>query len=141
MIKVVSKKRILFISFAFVLFFNNVIGQKTVNLDTIENTVYLGKFKLKTPSLFKSKYTYDPVLNKYIYSTKLGDIDVGMPIVLTPEEYRKDVVSSAMTGLAASLAPLDAMIAELGENLGIDIPEPAVAASTDTSGFKLKGVK
>ena len=59
----------------------------------------------------------------------------------TPEEYRKDVVSSAMTGLAASLAPLDAMIAELGENLGIDIPEPAVAASTDTSGFKLKGVK
>ena len=37
-------------SFAFVLFFNNVIGQKTVNLDTIENTVYLGKFKLKTPS-------------------------------------------------------------------------------------------
>jgi len=47
----------------------------------------------------------------------------------TPEEYRKDVVSSAMTGLAASLAPLDAMIAELGENLGIDIPEPAVAAA------------
>ena len=43
-------------SFAFVLFFNNVIGQKTVNLDTIENTVYLGKFKLKTPSFFKSKY-------------------------------------------------------------------------------------
>ena len=78
-------------SFAFVLFFNNVIGQKTVNLDTIENTVYLGKFKLKTPSFFKSKYTYDPVLNKYIYSTKLGDIDVGMPLVLTPEEYRKRI--------------------------------------------------
>ena len=78
-------------SFAFVLFFNNVIGQKTVNLDTIENTVYLGKFKLKTPSFFKSKYTYDPVLNKYIYSTKLGDIDVGMPLVLTPEQYRKRI--------------------------------------------------
>ena len=42
-------------SFAFVLFFNNIIGQKTVNLDTIENTVYLGNFKLKTPSFFKSK--------------------------------------------------------------------------------------
>jgi len=47
----------------------------------------------------------------------------------TPEEYRKEVVSSAITGLAASLAPLDAMIAEFGENLGIDIPEPAVAAA------------
>ncbi len=47
----------------------------------------------------------------------------------TPEEYREEVVSSAITGLAASLAPLDAMIAEFGENLGIDIPEPAVAAA------------
>lgn len=47
----------------------------------------------------------------------------------TPEEYRKDVVSSAMTGLAASLAPLDAMIKKFGGNLGIDIPEPAVAAA------------
>ena len=78
-------------SFAFVLFFNNIIGQKTVNLDTIENTVYLGNFKLKTPSFFKSKYTYNPILNKYIYSTKLGDIDIGMPLVLTPEEYRKRI--------------------------------------------------
>ena len=48
----------------------------------------------------------------------------------TPEEYRKEVVSSAMTGLAASLAPLDAMIKEFGGNLGIDIPEPAVAAAS-----------
>ena len=47
----------------------------------------------------------------------------------TPEEYRKEVVSSAITGLAASLAPLDAMIAEFGGNLGIDIPEPAAAAA------------
>ena len=28
---------------------NNIYAQKTVNLDTIENTIYLGKFKLKTP--------------------------------------------------------------------------------------------
>ena len=41
----------------------------------------------------------------------------------TPEEYRKEVVSSAITRLAASLAPLDAMIAEFGGNLGIDMPE------------------
>ena len=47
----------------------------------------------------------------------------------TPEEYREEVVSSAITGLAASLAPLDAMIKEFGGNLGIDIPEPAAAAA------------
>jgi hypothetical protein len=57
----------------------------------------------------------------------------------TPEEYRKEVVSSAITGLAASLAPLDAMIAEFGENLGIDIPERAAPteqkASPETQAF------
>ena len=51
----------------------------------------------------------------------------------TPEEYRKEVVSSAITGLAASLAPLDAMIAEFGENLGIDIPERAAPTEQKAS--------
>ena len=73
------------------LFSLNVKGQKVVNLDTIENTVYLGKFKLKTPSFFKSKYTYDPLIDKYIYTTKIGEIDVGVPLILTPQEYRERV--------------------------------------------------
>ena len=51
----------------------------------------------------------------------------------TPEEYRKEVVSSAITGLAASLAPLDAMIKEFGGNLGIDIPEPAAPTEQKAS--------
>ena len=92
LIKVVLNKRVLFLSFVLVaLFSNNVFGQNIVNLDTIENTVYLGNFKLKTPSLFKSKYTYDPISNKYIYNTKIGTIDIGIPLVLTPEQYRKRV--------------------------------------------------
>ena len=73
------------------LFCLNVKGQKVVNLDTIDNTVYLGKFKLKTPSFFKSKYTYDPLIDKYIYTTKNGEIDVGVPLILTPQEYRERV--------------------------------------------------
>ena len=92
LIKVVLNKRVLFLSFVLVaLFSNNVFGQKIVNLDTIENTVYLGNFKLKTPSLFKSKYTYDPISNKYIYNTKIGTIDIGIPLVLSPEQYRKRI--------------------------------------------------
>ena len=92
MIKKILNKKILFLSFVLIaLFNNNVFGQRIVNLDTIENTVYLGNFKLKTPSLFKSKYTYDPVTNKYFYNTKVGDFIVGTPLVLTPEQYRKRV--------------------------------------------------
>ena len=92
MIKKILNKKILFLSFVLIaLFNNNVFGQRIVNLDTIENTVYLGNFKLKTPSLFKSKYTYDPVTNKYFYNTKVGEIDIGTPLILTPEEYRKRI--------------------------------------------------
>ena len=62
LIRLVLNKRTLFLSFVLIaLFNNNVFGQKVVRLDTIENIVYLGNFKLKTPSLFKSKYTYDPI--------------------------------------------------------------------------------
>ncbi|MDC0355320.1 hypothetical protein OAM97_03830 [Flavobacteriaceae bacterium] len=92
MIKNILNKKIVFLSFVLIaLFNNNVFGQRIVNLDTIENTVYLGNFKLKTPSLFKSKYTYDPITNKYFYNTKVGEIDIGIPLVLTPEEYRKKI--------------------------------------------------
>jgi hypothetical protein len=92
LIRLILNKRILFLSFVLIaLFNNNVFGQKVVRLDTIENIVYLGNFKLKTPSLFKSKYTYDPILNKYIYQTTVGEIDVGIPLVLTPKQYRKRI--------------------------------------------------
>ena len=66
-----------------------MLGQKVITLDTIENTIYLGKFKLIPPSFFVSKYTYDPLIDKYIYTTKAGEIDVGIPLVLTPDQYRK----------------------------------------------------
>ena len=79
----------IFVSFFFSIFSVSLQGQKIINLDTIGNTVYLGKFKLKTPSFFSTKYTYDPLIDKYIYTTKAGEIDVGIPLVLEPDEYRK----------------------------------------------------
>ena len=75
--------------FLFILYNHNLLGQRIINLDTIGNTVYLGKFKLKPPSFFISKYSYDPLIDKYIYTTKAGEIDVGIPLVLSPSEYRK----------------------------------------------------
>ena len=77
------------VSFFFSIFSVSLQGQKIINLDTIGNTVYLGKFKLKPPSFFSTKYTYDPLIDKYIYTTKAGEIDVGIPLVLEPDEYRK----------------------------------------------------
>ena len=77
------------LSFFLVTLYNhNLLGQKIINLDTIGNTIYLGKFKLKPPSFFISKYTYDPLIDKYIYTTKAGEIDVGVPLLLSPRDYR-----------------------------------------------------
>ena len=84
-----KKKIFLTSSFIIIFFSNNIIGQKAITLDTIENTVYLGKFKLNPPSFFVSKYTYDPLIDRYIYTTKAGEIDVGVPLILTPSQYRK----------------------------------------------------
>ncbi len=44
----------------------------------------------------------------------------------TPEEYRQELVDAAMSRMADSLAPIDALLAEFGGNLGVDmsVPEP-----------------
>jgi len=64
-----------------------------------------------------------------------------------PKDIRDDPAEVAkwkkkiLDAMAKQYAPmLDAYDAQL-KDLGIDVPEPAVAASIDTSGFKLKGVK
>ena len=65
------------ISLLFLFVFSyDLSGQKIINLDTIGDVIYLGKFKLNTPTLFKSEYTYDPFTDKYIFSTKAGEINL-----------------------------------------------------------------
>ena len=39
----------------------------------------------------------------------------------TPEEYRQEVVDAAMRRMTDSLAPIDALLAEFGGNLGVDM--------------------
>ena len=75
-------------TFIFFSFFSNAQSQDRISLDTINNTVYIGEFKLKTPSSIISKYVYDEELNLYIYQNKIGDIDYKLQLTLTPEEYR-----------------------------------------------------
>ncbi|MBR65609.1 MAG: cell surface protein SprA, partial [Flavobacteriaceae bacterium] len=73
---------------AFFLLFQITYSQNRISLDTINNTVYIGEFKLKTPASIVSKYVYDQKLNLYVYQSKIGEIDYKLPITLTPEEYR-----------------------------------------------------
>ena len=44
-------------------------AQNRISLDTINNTVYIGKFKLQTPNNLISKYKYDSKLDLYFLDT------------------------------------------------------------------------
>jgi cell surface protein SprA len=42
---------------------------------------------MENPESIVSKYTYDPNLDRYIYTETVGDYDISYPIILTPEQY------------------------------------------------------
>lgn len=56
-------------------------------IDSVKTGFDLGRLRLKNPESIVSKYIYDPKLDSYIYSSKVGDFDIGYPIILTPEQY------------------------------------------------------
>ena len=43
--------------------------------------------KLPDPSGISSKYEYDPITDRYIFTQKVGDFNINYPVILTPEEY------------------------------------------------------
>ena len=56
-------------------------------IDSVKTGFDLGRIKMADPESIVSKYVYDPTLDAYIYSQKVGNFDIGYPIILTPEQY------------------------------------------------------
>ena len=75
--------------FFLILLSSKVNAQNRISLDTINNAVYIGEFKLQSTESFISKYKYDSKLNLYLLENKLGNIASGLPLKLTPNEYRE----------------------------------------------------
>ncbi|WP_194766944.1 cell surface protein SprA [Tamlana sp. I1] len=55
--------------------------------DSLQTGYSVGKLSTPNPDSIESKYTYDPVTNRYIYTEKIGDYNIKFPIILTPKEY------------------------------------------------------
>ncbi|SDR71856.1 cell surface protein SprA [Gillisia sp. Hel1_33_143] len=51
-----------------------------------------GTLNLPNPANISSGYEYDPVLDRYIYTEKLGAYNLSIPLVLTPDEYQQLVI-------------------------------------------------
>jgi len=64
--------------------------------DSVKTGFDLGRLKLGNPQSIVSKYIYDPKLNAYIYSEKVGDFDIGYPIILSPAQYLELVRQEGM---------------------------------------------
>ncbi|MBC2838781.1 cell surface protein SprA [Robiginitalea sp. SC105] len=63
-------------------------GQDTeTEADSVQTGVALGSIRMENPPSIVSKYTYDPKLDRYIYTESVGDYDISYPIILTPEAY------------------------------------------------------
>lgn len=56
----------------------------------------LSEVIMQDPGSIVHKYTYDPVLNKYLYTEKSGDINISYPLSLTPEEFEERVMEEHM---------------------------------------------
>ncbi len=57
--------------------------------DSVKTGFALGKIDLPNPNSIVSKYTYDPKLDRYIYTESVGEFNINYPIILTPKQYRE----------------------------------------------------
>ncbi len=56
-------------------------------VDSVKTGFDLGRIVLENPESIVSRYIYDPQMDRYIYNEKIGDFDIGYPVILTPEQY------------------------------------------------------
>nr|WP_246277464.1 cell surface protein SprA [Winogradskyella ursingii] len=64
--------------------------------DSTKTSFALGKIKMPNPNSIVSKYTYDPILDRYIYTEKIGNFNINYPLILTPEEFQRLVLQEQL---------------------------------------------
>lgn len=64
--------------------------------DTVKTGFSLGKIQLKNPPSIRSAYTYDPITDRYVYTSTVDGLSINYPIFLTPKEYEKLVLKESM---------------------------------------------
>lgn len=64
--------------------------------DSTKTTFAFGSLKMPNPNSIVSKYTYDPILDRYIYTEKIGSFNINYPLILTPDEFQKLVLQEKL---------------------------------------------
>ncbi|WP_299526938.1 cell surface protein SprA [Winogradskyella sp.] len=87
-----------YVSLVFIMLMSaSISAQETeTEQDSTKTTFAFGKLKAPNPNSIVSKYTYDPILDKYIYTEKIGNFNINYPLILTPEEFQKLVLEEKL---------------------------------------------
>ena len=83
---------VLFLSFNSLLF----AQQPTTVRDSTSTTFSFGKLDTPDPASIESKYTYDPLTDRYFYTSTVGDFNINYPVILTPKEFQDLVVKESL---------------------------------------------
>ena len=76
----------------FVLFSSLAFSQDPTSQDSTKTGYSLGTINMPNPNSIVSKYTYDPISDRYIYTETVGKFNINYPIILTPAEYQRLVL-------------------------------------------------
>lgn len=63
--------------------------------DTTKTQFSVGKVELQNPPSILSAYKYDPITDRYIYTSSVDGFNINYPIVLTPKEYEDLVLKES----------------------------------------------
>ncbi|MGB0376384.1 MAG: cell surface protein SprA, partial [Flavobacteriaceae bacterium] len=61
-----------------------------------EEEVDLGQIPLPKPSALVEQYTYDPILDRYVFSASIANYPMNTPLILTPQQFEQLQVKEAM---------------------------------------------
>ena len=76
-----------YFSLVLILLFSILTRAQQPVQDSVKTGFSLGEIKGPKPSSIESRYTYDALTNRYIYTEKIGNYNINYPIILTPKEY------------------------------------------------------
>lgn len=84
------------VRWSFLFFIFAIFSLSAQDTDSTATGFSFGQIELEDPSSIVGKYTYDPYLDRYVYTEKVGDIPISFPLILTPEEYEKLILQEQM---------------------------------------------
>ena len=89
-------KRLLFV----VLFLNFTLAlfaqQPATVRDSTSTTFSFGKLDTPNPGSIESKYTYDPLSDRYFYTSTVGNFNINYPVILSPKEFQELVLKESL---------------------------------------------